>query len=242
MKHTRQTKHECQCRTSESREKRICKDRLPLNDLGQTELHILCQDPNTELSAISNFHSRHPQTIYSRDIFGRTPLFHAIKYHLREEIVMFLFFECPESIIQRDFCGETGMFMLYQRTRDIRLLEMVLNERPEYSLLEISNLSKRSLMDVFCEAWTVNDILPTKGCPVWTKQVLTVLAAYRWKNSLQLSEDEALHVALEMGLDSYLLCKYVHIYPEQLSEPMKRQLGSLPSCLFMGSDSCSYLP
>jgi hypothetical protein len=200
---------------------------LPSGNDGNV-LHTMCQEPRTTFKQVRDIIEHHPQAASTLDAFGRPPIYYALRSGCTPEIVLLLFRVASDMLGKQDFCGASGLSLLYcagnkQRTD---ILQAVLQQQPTLALFRPTSFSSKRLVDRICDNWTNNNAQTEDA---WFKLVLTVKAAHRatFKND-QIDTDEELHLALELGLSTSLLCNFAQKFPKQACRPMKRRQGSLP--------------
>jgi hypothetical protein len=149
---------------------------------------------------------------------------------------MALFDLFPGAVLEKDFCGDLPLYLLYHPSKDVRMLQYVLSKLPSLALFQENTFSGQPLVKHICAPWSTQTKLSRNDVESdevmmdrWTKLVLTVCAAYAHaKGQKQNSNTPELHVALEMACCSpIVLCHFIEMYPEQVSMPMGKD-GILP--------------
>ena len=157
------------------------------------------------------------------------PLFYALKRACNLEVFMALFDHFPGAVLEKDFCGDLPLYLLFHPSKDVRMLQYVLSQRPSLALFQENTFSGQPLVKNICAPWSTQTKLSRNDVESdevlknrWTKLVLTVRAAYAHaKGQKQNSNIPQLHVALEMACCSpVVLCQFIEMYPEQVSMPI----------------------
>jgi hypothetical protein len=203
----------------------------PLTEDGQTSLHLLCQDPITCVEAVRASLEEYPDAAKIADVYGRTAIFYALKRGCSPEVVQLVFAAYPTGIVLRDFCGESGIYLLYHPSKDPRMLQSILSQQPSLALHRSNSFSNKELVYQVCDPWTNSlDLTPTSDDAAWIKLVLTVQAAHhaRFHTGVGGSKDDLLHMALELQLSPTLIYHFARLYPEQARCSMPRVQGILP--------------
>lgn len=163
------------------------------------------------------------------------PLFYALKRACSVEVVKVLFDSFPDAILFKDFCSDTSLYLLYHPSKDYRILEHVLRRMPSLAVHQENVFSGQPLVKRICAPWTSKQLALTRMDVEtnatlkdrWTKLVLTVRAAHAHTTGRQedilLEEIPELHVALEFGCPSLVLCHFAEMYPEQVSMMMTKE-------------------
>ena len=203
---------------------------IPLvNNYGQTKLHQLTKHTNVSDEEIKKCLKEHPEAVRMVDFYGRTPLFYAVKQNCSLSVFEILFDVYPDGLVQVDMMGHTALAMLYHASKPVTLLAYVCKRQPSLMLLRGNSFSARKWVDSVCDAWSKLDVAcvddDQKG---WAKLLLTIDAAHRATFGQAIGQKEELHIALELGLCSNLLCKFVQLYPLQLQREMSRSHCKLP--------------
>jgi hypothetical protein len=205
----------------------------PLTEDGQTPLHLLCQDPRASVEAVRASLEEYPDAAKIADVYGRTAIFYALKRGCLPEVVQLVFAAYPTGIVLRDFCGDSGIYLLYYPSKHPRILKSILSQQPSLALHRSNSFSNKELVHQVCDPWTNTlDLTPTSNDAAWIKLVLTVQAAHcaRFKTHGGVGElkDDLLHMALDLQLSPSLLYHFARLYPEQARRPMPRVQGLLP--------------
>jgi hypothetical protein len=206
----------------------------PLDEYGQTTLHLLCQDPRTSVEVVRLCLQEYPDAPKIVDIYGRTAIFYALKRSCLPEVVQLVFAAYPAGVVLRDFCGESGLYLLYHPSKHPKILKSIMSQQPSLALHRSNSFSGKELVYHVCDPWTKNlDHTPTSEDYAWTKLVLTVQAAHcaRFQETAvgEEKQDELLlHMALELQLSPTLLYHFARLYPDQARRPMPRLQGLLP--------------
>jgi len=206
-----------------------------LNVERQTYLHILCQQRFAMLASVRKVLEANPSAAAIRDVYGRTPLFYALKRGCCPEIVQLLFESYPVAITERDFCGETPLFLVYHKSKDPRILKAILAFQPFLAMHRVHSFAGPELMQVICSPW--ERLAATSAATVrghealgdqWEKVVLTCVAAHKCRHgaSKNGNNTKELHVALELPCSPKVLCWFIKMYPEQAHIPLDN--GMLP--------------
>jgi hypothetical protein len=214
---------------------------LPLMNItedGQTDLHLLCQDPSTSVEEVRASLEEYPDAPKIADVYGRTAIFYALKRACLPEVVQLVFAAYPDGVVLTDFCGESALYLLYHPSKHPSILKSIFTQQPSLALHRPNSFSGKELVDHVCDPWAKSlDQMPTLKNVVWTKLVLTVQAAHRARfhetrvgNGIDVGEfkDNLLHMALELQLSPTLLYHFARLYPDQARRPMPRVQGLLP--------------
>mmetsp|Transcript_15063 Transcript_15063/g.41895 ORF Transcript_15063/g.41895 Transcript_15063/m.41895 type:complete len:449 (-) Transcript_15063:219-1565(-) len=118
-------------------------------------VHAACQDRNCSVKNIRQLVSDFgTDVLKERDVYGRVPLFYALRKRCPLPVIQTLFDFCPDAIVQPDFCGELPLYMLFHPKADYRILEYVLNRNPSLALYKEKSFSQaQSLFQRLCVQW-----------------------------------------------------------------------------------------
>jgi hypothetical protein len=178
------------------------------------------------------------------------PLFYALKRACSLEVVIALFDHFPGAILEKDFCGDLPLYLLFHPSKDVRILQYILSQRPSLALFQENSFSRQSLVKHICAPLSTQTSTKLSRSDVesdavlmdrWTKLVLTVGAAYAHANGQKQNNTiPELHEALEMTCCSpMVLCQYIEMYPEQVSMPVLSKDGILPLHYFLTTHKVS---
>jgi hypothetical protein len=155
---------------------------------------------------------------------------------------MALYDHFPGAVLEKDFCGDLPLYLLFHPSNDVRMLQYILSQRPSLALFQGKTFSGKPLVKSICAPWSTQTKLSRNDVETdevlmdrWTKLVLTFRAAYahakgQKQNSSNIPE---LHVALEMASCSpIVLCQFIEMYPDQVSMPMGKD-GIFPLHFFL---------
>lgn len=119
------------------------------------DIHVTCQDRNCSIEIIRKLIDRAGvETLLQKDVYGRVPLYYAIRSRCSFQVIQTLFDFSPNAIIERDYCGELPLYMLFRPQADSRILEHVLNTYPKLSFFEEKRFSgAQSLLQNLCSQW-----------------------------------------------------------------------------------------
>jgi hypothetical protein len=80
----------------------------------------------------------------------------------------------------RDFCGESGIYLLYHPSKHPGILKSIMSQQPSLALHRSNSFSNKELVHQVCDPWTNTlDLKPTSDDAAWIKLVVTVQAAHR---------------------------------------------------------------
>lgn len=217
--------------------KRPCR---PLNEDRQLGLHLLCQDRNADITEVRRVLKSSPDEASQRDVYGRTPLFYALKRSLSNDIVLLLFDAYPQAVMGRDFCGETPLSIIYHSSKDPAILKAILHKQPSLARQRLHSFAGPDLVHLVSMPWeslseTTRDEVQLNSalsCQ-WEKVVLTVTAAHKCQseNKKPAGASCELHVALELPVKPEVLIWFCRMYPDQVSKKMRN--GMLPIHKFL---------
>lgn len=219
----------------------------PMNEDGQTTLHLLCQDPRTTVETVQEYLSKYPAASQAVDVYGRTAIFYALKRSCAPVIVDLVFQAHTDGLTKRDFLGESGLFLLYHPTKNVQILASCLQKQPSLALYKSNSFAASSLLDTVCIPWMTLDQSLSLDDAAWTKLVLTVQAAHRALKGCCTITNQELHMALELQLPAAVVYHFTRLYPEQARRPMVRCQELLPLQYvvsnpdYIGSKECDAL-
>jgi hypothetical protein len=209
----------------------------PLTGDGQTPLHLICQDPRTSIEAVRASLEEYPGVAKIADVYGRTAIFYALKRGCLPEVVQLVFVAYPTGVVMRDFCGESGLYLLYHPSKHPRILKSILSQQPSLALHRSNSFSNKELVHQVCDPWTntLDLLTPASDDASWIKLVITVQAAHRARfhethagvDVDEMKDDDLLHMALELQLSPTLIYHFARLYPEQARRPMPPRVGLL---------------
>jgi hypothetical protein len=145
-------------------------------------------------------------------------------------VVAALYDGFPGAITEKDFCGDSPLYLLYHSSKDYRLLRYILSRNPALSLHKEHNGFGQPLKKI-CAPWTSTQILSCTAMKSntvlkdrWEKLVLTVRAAHTCTARLGRSaETPELHLALEFPCPPLVICHFLEMYTKQASSVMLNQ-------------------
>lgn len=208
-------------------------------------IHEACRDQNCSVATIRKLiDEAGVESLEKKDVYGRVPLFYAIRKRCSLPVMQTLIDANPNAILQPDFCGDLPLYMLFRPQIDPRVLEHALNKNPSLVLFREKKFSgAQSLLQTLCAQWVgVINKLKTKSnsnndvrenvlihskvrsdrtlLDRWTKLVLTARAAHRithtTTNTKPKTDIPELHFALQLEcLPPAILCQFIEMYPEQ---------------------------
>jgi len=119
------------------------------------DVHAACQDRECSVETIHRFiDAAGVEILQQKDVYGRVPLYYAIRNHCSLPLIRTLFDTSPNAIFERDFCGELPLYMLFRPQADIRILEYVLERNPWLAFFKEKRFSgTQSLLQNLCAQW-----------------------------------------------------------------------------------------
>ena len=170
--------------------KRLCGYSSLINEDGQTQLHLLCQNSSCSTEEVNDLIIAVPSALSKRDVYGRSvsritlgkakfvtfhacvsylslivsfqPLFYALKRGCSIEVIQLLFDGFPDAILFKDFCGDIPLYLLYHPSKDSHILQYVLKKMPSLAVYKEHSFSGQPLVSRMCAPWTSKEFLPTK--------------------------------------------------------------------------------
>ena len=209
-------------------------------------IHVACKDKNCSDETIRKLVDENGvELLEEQDVYGRVPLFYAIRRQASLSVVQTLLEADPDSIFKADYCGELPLYMLFGPKAHPSILEHVLRTRPSLALFSEKRFSgSHTLLQRMCAQWmsTVRKAMNSQqdnNAPIlpremvrsdttlftqWTKLVLLVQAAHNVAcSSSNIDDIPELHAALQLPVRSIpegIRCQFVEMYPEQAGIPM----------------------
>ena len=226
----------------------------------ENSIHVACKDKNCSDETIRKLIDEHGgELLEERDVYGRVPLFYAIRRQVSLSVVQTLLDADPDSILKADYCGELPLYMLFGPRVHPSILEHILRTRPSLALFVEKRFSgSHTLLQRMCAQWmsTVRKAMNSQqdnNAPIlpremvrsdtalvnqWTKLVLLVQAAHNVASGpSNIDNIPELHAALQLPvqiLPEGIRCQFVEMYPEQAGIPMDSCHGETSS----SSDVC----
>eukprot|EP00536_Pseudo-nitzschia_multiseries_P008563 jgi/Psemu1/287880/fgenesh1_pg.219_\ len=131
------------------------------------DIHVVCQDRNCSVKNIRQLISEYgTEILEKKDVYGRVPLFYALRRRCSLPVVQTLLDSGPNAILQHDFCGELPLYMLFHSNADYRILEFLLNRKPSLALYQENRFSgAQSLLQRLCIQWedAINALRPSSS-------------------------------------------------------------------------------
>jgi hypothetical protein len=185
------------------------------DDNGRTMLHRL--DALTPLETVRSFLTEYPEAGFQQDLYGRPALYYALKLSCSFDVIKTIFDSCPTSIALTDACGQSGLDLLFQPSMPASIVEYVLEQKPELALHRHNTFSGIKLLTRICKAWEYKGASETESdSDGWRKLRMTIRAAHRATfPDVAMKHTRDLHMAIDLGLSSNLICLFVQLYPEQ---------------------------
>ena len=118
-------------------------------------IHAACKDSNCSETTIRKLvDEQGVRLLEEKDVYGRVPLFYAIRKRCSLSVVQTLTDAHPDSILQADYCGELPLYMLFGPKVHSKILEHVLRTRPSLALFVEKRFSgSHTLLQRMCAQW-----------------------------------------------------------------------------------------
>lgn len=119
------------------------------------DIHGACRDRNCSVETISKtIDEEGVEILRQKDVFGRVPMYYAIRTRCSLPVFRTLFDMCPNAILERDCCGDLPFYMMFRSQTDSRMLEYVLNRNPSLALYGEKRFSgTQTLLQNLCAKW-----------------------------------------------------------------------------------------